>query len=68
MLWKMTQNPQGQTVVSWGRKTKTFSSEEAALAFVREKRLPTDRVVREEEDGYRTQVTRRRWRNRAPGM
>ena len=54
----------GQTVVSWGRKTKSFPTEEKALAFVNERRDTSDRVVRVDEDGYRSPVTRRRWRSR----
>ena len=66
--WTLTQDSSGRTVVSWGRRTRTFPTEEAALSFIRETRSPTDSVVRVDKDGYRTPVTRRRWRNRASAM
>lgn len=52
----------GRFVVTWRRKRESFATEEEALKFLREKRAPADKVVKEEEDGYRTPLTRRRWR------
>lgn len=67
MIWTV-QESGGQIVVSWGRKRRTFGSDEAALRFVRESRAPGDRVVRIAEDGYRTPVSRRRWRRRGEDL
>ncbi len=60
-VWTLTESDSG-VVVSWRRKTKSFSSFEEALAFVKGERAPADRVVRVEKDGYKSPVTRRRWR------
>lgn len=52
----------GRFVVTWRRKSQSFATEGEALKFLREQRSPADKVVREEEDGYRVPLTRRRWR------
>jgi hypothetical protein len=39
-----------------------FEDEDAALKHVKTLKAPDDRVVKEDEDGYRVPVTRKRWR------
>lgn len=56
--------PGGRFRVRMGRHLlpEDFDSEEAALKRVNVVKAPGDRVLAEDEDGYRRTVTRKRWR------
>lgn len=66
-VWTLTESD-GQTRLSWGRRSRSFPSEREALAFVRQNGDSSDRVVKVDEDGYQTPMTRRRWRKRGTDL
>lgn len=62
----MDESGTGQVVVSWGRRTQGFPTEDDAMVFIRKEKKAGDRIVRVEKDGYRVKVRadRGRWRRR----
>jgi hypothetical protein len=60
--WVITED-NGQWTLTHGRTRKEFSSQDAAMDYVREHSSSKDKIFREEDDGYRTPLKKpRHWR------